>query len=360
MTTNRELFAKYAHLDAWIETGSCLGRSIAIAVELGFQDIRSVEAQPERYEHCRNLFADKSHVRLWCGESIKVLPEMLSDLNTPALIWCDAHPSGAGSYEQGAQSENLILELTIIARHHVAGHVILIDDLTSDIDLFARTLFPSAQIHVHDTDEGLEKVMEIRTAPQERTHLSQNGEAVIIANFFGGHIGTFLDIGASGGVALSNTFELGLRGWHGLFVEPSPIHFANLLANYHNRGGFRFVNAALWRERTIMQFSQRGLWSSLVHAGTVGSFDDSNYWVPTVTAADLAKIEPNVDFISLDIEGADTHVFPSLAEAYPNCRLWAVEHANNADRKQEWYHLFAHYDLKIVAETPENFIAGKL
>lgn len=186
--------------------------------------------------------------------------------------------------------------------------------------------------------------------------LSQNNESEIIADFFGSHTGTFIDIGASGGVSLSNTFELGLKGWHGVFVEASPTHFANLVANYIHRGGFQFVNAALWTDRKMMRFNYNPyFYSSLIHKDEPGLFVAS-YWVPTVTAADLAAIELHVDFISLDIEGADIHVFPSLAAFYPNCKLWCVEHAKDERLKSQWRELFTEFGLRIIAETPENYL----
>ena len=189
--------------------------------------------------------------------------------------------------------------------------------------------------------------------------LSQDNESKIIAEFFGSHVGTFLDCGASGGVSLSNTFELGLKGWHGLFVEASPTHFANLVANYIHRGGFTFINAALWHERKMMKFNYNPyFYSSLIHKDEPGLFV-AQYWVPTVTATDLSAIEPSVDFISLDIEGADIHVFPSLAEAYPNCRLWCEEHANNDTLKVQWQRLFTEHKLRIIATTPENYIVAR-
>lgn len=190
--------------------------------------------------------------------------------------------------------------------------------------------------------------------------ISQNGEAKIVSDFFGSHVGYFIDIGASGGVALSNTFELGMKNWRGLFVEASPIHFYNLVSNYIHRGYFEFVNAALWSERKVMKFNlNAGFYSSLLPKDERGLFMAS-YWVPTVTPADLYQIQPAADFISLDIEGADMEVFPGLMEHYPNCKLVCVEHANQLETRERWAQLFDRYKLKVIADTPENFIASNI
>lgn len=163
LKTNRELFAKHVALGVFVETGTCFGRSVAIALELGYKEIRSVEAKPERHVECLKLFADNPQVRLWCGESQTILPEMISDLVVPAVFWNDAHPSGSDSYNIGEQSKILMTELQIIASHPVKSHVILIDDLSGDIEIFARELFPDADIEVHQTDESdNSKVMEIQ------------------------------------------------------------------------------------------------------------------------------------------------------------------------------------------------------
>ena len=167
MTTNRELFAKHRNLGAFVETGTCFGRSVKIALELGFEIIRSVEASPERYEKCVRLFKGNPQVKLWFGPSTEALAAMTGDLPGPVLFWLDAHPSGAGSFGNDYNDNpahrqfNILLdELIIIAKRNVAD-VILVDDLAPDIEAEARSLFPLATITVYDTDEGPNKVMEI-------------------------------------------------------------------------------------------------------------------------------------------------------------------------------------------------------
>lgn len=169
MTTNKDLFAKHVHLGTFIETGTAYGRSVGLALDLGFHDIRSVEGDQRRAGSCEQYFRGQLEVRLWHGESVATLPIMLRGVTGPALFWLDAHPSGAESYGQDyetnpahAQSAVLRAELELIHARKMKGDVILIDDLTDDIQAFARERFPRAQIQIHDTDEGLAKVMEIQ------------------------------------------------------------------------------------------------------------------------------------------------------------------------------------------------------
>lgn len=187
--------------------------------------------------------------------------------------------------------------------------------------------------------------------------ISQNNEFDIIKAFFGDFKGHFIDIGAAGGVALSNTFELGMLGWRGLLVEASPIHFQNLVANYIHRGYFEFVNAAFWTSRNMMKFHLNpGFYSSLIHKDEPGLFHAS-YYVPTVTAEDLFRIQPQADFISLDIEGADILVFPSLMTYYKDVKMVCVEHGNNQELKEKWHQMFSDHGLKIHSITSENYLA---
>lgn len=191
------------------------------------------------------------------------------------------------------------------------------------------------------------------------TNLSQDNESQIISDFFGDHVGHFIDIGASGGVSLSNSFQLGLKGWKGLLVEASPIHFQNLASNYLHRGGFRLVNAAFWHERRVMEFHLNPfLYSSLIHKDEPNLYV-SSYYVPTIIAEDLKAIQPECDCLSLDIESADIIVFPSLMEEYGDCKLICVEHAKDDALKARWLEMFTRYGLHVIATTPENFLAAK-
>jgi len=190
-------------------------------------------------------------------------------------------------------------------------------------------------------------------------NLSQFNEDQIILNYFGDHVGFFVDVGASSGVALSNTFYLGLKHWKGLLVEASPTHFATLMANYVNRGGIELVNAAIWTERKMMRFFfNQWFYSSLIEKKEAGLYQ-ACYWVQTCTADDLKAIQPECDVLSLDIENADIIVFPSLMAAYPKCRLVVVEHAKDPGLKARWMEQFAKFKLQVIAETPENYIAVK-
>lgn len=167
-TTNKDLFAKHVALGTFVETGTCQGRSVAIALDIGFKEVRSVEGSSARFLECRERFKDDPRVTLYHGESAYMLPVILHGLVKPVLFWLDSHPSGEGSYGQDyetvpehGQSAILRAELAIIKARGVRGDVVLIDDLTPDVELFAKQLFMSGWFTIHSTDEGKDKVLEI-------------------------------------------------------------------------------------------------------------------------------------------------------------------------------------------------------
>ena len=130
-------FRKYS--DTFIESGSCYGSGIDKAIEADYTDIRSVEAYAPHYDHCKVKYKG-TNIKLWFGLSQDKMPEMLADINKPAVVWLDAHVSGkdsAGHDEvNGAKPEYqqhiiLMKELEIILNHRT-DHVIILDDQIGD------------------------------------------------------------------------------------------------------------------------------------------------------------------------------------------------------------------------------------
>ena len=108
-----------------VETGTYYGDMVM--VQLGnFREIHSIELGDDLYAKAANRFRDESHVTIYHGDSIKVLPEILKKIEEPALFWLDAHFSG-GVTALGETPCPLLWELDIILTSKYA-HGILIDD----------------------------------------------------------------------------------------------------------------------------------------------------------------------------------------------------------------------------------------
>lgn len=82
--------AKEHGLHVFIETGTLLGDMID-GVEEQFDEIHSVELSEELYQMVKERFRNKPKIRLYQGDSGKILPEILLKVDRPALIWLDAH-----------------------------------------------------------------------------------------------------------------------------------------------------------------------------------------------------------------------------------------------------------------------------
>jgi hypothetical protein len=126
-----------SHSEIFIETGTCLGRSVDLALVAGYKEVRSVEAKEEYFHICVDKFESKPEVKLFLGKSIDHLQNMLNN-NKRCVIWLDAHVSGEASagyqdyMEKGEGSDYhqhtaLKKELEIVLKHS-PNHLIIIDD----------------------------------------------------------------------------------------------------------------------------------------------------------------------------------------------------------------------------------------
>jgi len=121
MSVTNKLFEKY-HNPVFIETGSCNGDGIQLALGAGFKTIYSIELAPDKFKLCVNRFKDNKNVYLVFGDSRIVLKEVLDKIQEPVTFWLDAH-----YYEESVCS--LPEEIKAISNHDIKTHTIMIDDL---------------------------------------------------------------------------------------------------------------------------------------------------------------------------------------------------------------------------------------
>lgn len=129
-------FGQYS--DTIIESGSGMGGGIEQMLAAGYKRIKSVEAKDTYHAHNQQKFAEYPQVHLYFGMSKDRFHEMISDIDSSAVFFLDAHVSGPSSaghedyMEKGnaseyAQDNCLTEELRIILAHR-SDHVIIIDD----------------------------------------------------------------------------------------------------------------------------------------------------------------------------------------------------------------------------------------
>lgn len=111
----------------FIETGTYTGHMV-YAMLNRFDQIYSIELDHALAERAKMQFVGYGRVHILEGESGRILPDLLADIQEPCLFWLDAHYSG-GSTAKGPHETPIIQELNCILNHDAADHhVVLIDD----------------------------------------------------------------------------------------------------------------------------------------------------------------------------------------------------------------------------------------
>ena len=123
--TIKEYASKYK-IHVFIETGTYLG-DMVFATKNNFYKIYSIELSTELYERAKKKFVRHKHISIIKGDSSKVLPEILNQVEEHCLFWLDSHYS-SGITVKGEKETPILEELNHIFNHPIEDHVILIDD----------------------------------------------------------------------------------------------------------------------------------------------------------------------------------------------------------------------------------------
>jgi hypothetical protein len=142
-------------LPTLVETGTYYGEMVA-AMKNHFERIYSIEYVQELASRATRKFARNEHVRIFCGDSRLVMPEVLALLKGPALFWLDAGYYGWVGIR--ANEQRLSAELEMILGHRFA-HIILLDDArgligrdgipsVADVKSYVESTFPQRSVEV--------------------------------------------------------------------------------------------------------------------------------------------------------------------------------------------------------------------
>jgi hypothetical protein len=110
----------------FVETGTYLGSMVQHIASTGVQCI-SIEIDQKIYERAQRILAPLANINLHLGDSALVLPEVLKNIDSPAVFWLDGHYSG-GFTGKSSIDTPVSAELQMILDHPIKQHVILIDD----------------------------------------------------------------------------------------------------------------------------------------------------------------------------------------------------------------------------------------
>jgi hypothetical protein len=122
-----EVIRQYAReygIRHFIESGTNTGDTVAILLE-EFDNIVTIEIDPELTEFARERFADHPKVNCVNADSGEFIADMVPYLTEPVIYWLDGHFCG-GSVRP--EIDTPIREELTAALHSPAGSVILIDD----------------------------------------------------------------------------------------------------------------------------------------------------------------------------------------------------------------------------------------
>jgi FkbM family methyltransferase len=170
---------------------------------------------------------------------------------------------------------------------------------------------------------------------------SQNGEDLIIAQYFGKYKGTLLSIGENNGVHLSNAKLFIDKGWAAALVEPSPSVAADLWTLHIDNPHVEVYEYAMSRET-----GQSILWDSGEHLKkgdrallSTLNFEETKRWasanvhfkeesVQTITFKDfmLQCRFSMFDYISIDAEGEDMNILQQIDLRGLGCKCLCIEH----------------------------------
>lgn len=133
--------AREGRIGTFVETGTFLGGT-AVWASRFFERVYTIENARDLYDRAVATYGHVENVRFLFGRTVERLPEVVSELDAPAVFWLDAHWSGGETY--GAEEECPLLEEIGAVNASPHEHVILIDD--------AR-LFTSPPPPPHKTEE---------------------------------------------------------------------------------------------------------------------------------------------------------------------------------------------------------------
>jgi len=125
MPLTTEILQKYVK-NIFVETGSRWGGGIRKALKVGFKEIHSIEVREKPFYNCQRMFYGNKKVKLYFGDSSKILWDVIKDIDEPATFWLDAHTEDS---ETDYNAFPVAKELDIIASHPIKTHTIIVDDL---------------------------------------------------------------------------------------------------------------------------------------------------------------------------------------------------------------------------------------
>jgi len=198
---------------------------------------------------------------------------------------------------------------------------------------------------------------------------SQSNEQEHILNYFGDHVGTFIDLGCNDCKTFSNTRALALRNWKGIFVDPHPEAMARCKALYNGTKGFYFYQFAIEQHNGEKILNSSGALCGVTDTGLVSTFypEEMARFQRTVnyspievrtfkwkTFINRLRIK-EFDFVSIDVEGSELFILPDMDLS--KTRMICIEWNGKQDLKTEYEKYLEGF--KLIYTSAENLLYGR-
>ena len=157
LTLTKNIFDKYkCDYNIFIETGTYKGGSVELALQCNFDKIYTIDISTQHKILCQNKFQKEielNQVELLFGDTIDILPTIISSLNQPSLFWLESH-FDMHSDIRGKYDCPILYELDIIKSSNIKNHTIMIDDLR----IFKRQCEWGVGIYIEEIEQKLKDI----------------------------------------------------------------------------------------------------------------------------------------------------------------------------------------------------------
>jgi len=142
---------------------------------------------------------------------------------------------------------------------------------------------------------------------------AQNLEDVMLNRVFPGDHGFYIDVGAQHPLTHSTTHAFYKRGWHGINLEPNREYYSKLKAHRSRDINLQVAASDHEGEITFYEIAGTGLSTSVTRYADQATKSGLHSKKTTVSCSTLDEIcrehhVTNVDFLKIDVEGAEEFV----------------------------------------------------
>lgn len=119
-------YQKKYNINTLVETGTYMGDMVAAQIP-HFEKIISIELGVDLHKQAQQRFKNQDQVLLLQGDSGKVMPQVMDQIDETALFWLDGHYS-AGKTAKGDKECPIFEEVDAIFDCAEHPHILLVDD----------------------------------------------------------------------------------------------------------------------------------------------------------------------------------------------------------------------------------------